>query len=185
MTHTHALTLQAMPSKLTRDILACLLGSFVISLFAQVSIPLPFTPVPIATQPGVILLLSVLLGRKAAFSVLGFLAQGLMGLPVFAGGAAGIAVLLGPTGGYLVGYFAAAYFTGLIVEKMKERTFLNAAYAMTVGNLIIFLLGASWLSHFVGFQKALLLGVAPFLAGDVVKIVLSLRLLKTFKWVRQ
>src|ERR1700674_1128563 len=83
-----------------------ILSSILIGLFAKVSIPLPFTPVPLATQSGVVLILAVLLGSKRAFAaVLLFLMQGAAGLPVFIKGA-GIAYLIGPTGGYLIGYLA-------------------------------------------------------------------------------
>ncbi len=161
---------------------ACILGSILIGLFAQVSIPLPFTPIPIATQSAVVLLLGVLLGRKAVFSVAGFLAQGLLGFPVFAGGMAGFALLAGPRGGYLAGYLAAAYVVGWIIERSSEKTLLRAFYAMAAGTLVIYLCGALRLASFIGLQKALLLGVAPFLIGDLCKIFVGLKLLKAFRW---
>src|SRR2546423_1806286 len=93
-----------------QDVAVVIGASIIIALFAPVAIPLPFTPVPIATQVHVILLLSCFLGsRRAALTVMTFLIQGAMGLPVFAGGAAGIMVLAGPRGGYLLGYLAAAF----------------------------------------------------------------------------
>lgn len=166
---------------LLRDAALVVLSSFLIGLFAHVSIPLPFTPVPIATQSLFVLLLSVLLGpKRGAAAVLLFLCQGAAGLPVFAGGAAGLAKLAGPTGGYLIGYMAAAYITGALAER--KRTLLNASIAMTAGSAAIYLLGASYLATFVGLQKALLLGVVPFLLGDALKILASLRILRFLKW---
>lgn len=165
-------------------LLAIIGGSILISLFAQVSIPLPFTPVPLTTQSMMVLLLGALLGRKAIFSVMGYLMQGAFGLPVFAGGSYGMLVLLGPTGGYLISYLFASYVVGLLMERAKERTPLNAFYAMGVGSLIIYLLGAARLSSFVGVEKAILLGVLPFLVGDLLKIFVGIRILKGLRWFR-
>jgi biotin transport system substrate-specific component len=96
----------------------------------------------------------------------------------------GFAVLLGPTGGYLMGFLVASYMIGLWSEKSASRNYLNAFYMMTAGNLIIYILGAARLSAFVGFEKALLLGVVPFIAGDLLKIFLGLKALKTLRWIR-
>ena len=160
-------------------------ASVIIALFAPISIPLPFTPVPIATQPHVVLFLAVLLGSKrGSLAVLSYLFQGAIGLPVFAGGKAGLLCLAGPTGGYLVGYVVAAYVTGLLFEKLKERTPTRAFLAMAVGNLTIFVFGLSWLSHFVGLQKAFLLGMLPFLLGDFIKLVVAVRGLKALRFFK-
>lgn len=165
------------------SLLAILGGSVLISLFAQISIPLPFTPVPITTQSLMVILLGVLLGRKAVYSVMAYLMQGAFGLPVFAGGLSGAAYLLGPTGGYLISYLLATYVIGAMLER-KERTSLNVFYAMGVGSLIIYLLGAARLACFVGIEKSLLLGVLPFLPGDLLKIFVGIRILKVLRWFR-
>ncbi len=168
------LTLERNP---TRDFALVLLASFVICLSGQVSIPLWFTPVPLATQNTVILLTAALLGsRRAGAATFAFLAQGALGLPVFSNGKAGIAVLMGPTGGYLIGYLVAAFVVGYLVERRK-----NLIGALAVGNGIIYLCGASYLATFVGVSKAFLLGVAPFVLGDIVKSVVSL---KVVGWIR-
>lgn len=167
-----------------REVLMILGASIIIALFAPISIPLPFTPVPIATQLHVILLLSCLLGAKrASLAVLTYLFQGVIGLPVFAGGLSGILVLAGPTGGYLLGYLAAAFVTGFLVERMRERTAFKAFAAMGVGNLVVFLFGLPWLSRYVGWENAFLLGMLPFLIGDAFKLIIvtkSLRGLRFF-----
>jgi biotin transport system substrate-specific component len=165
--------------------LACLLGSVLLSLFSQIAIPLPFTPVPVTLQTAIVLVLSIMLGRKAVFAVIGYLAQGFCGLPVFAKGLSGFAVLLGPTGGYLMGFLIASYVIGLWAEKSTRRSYLNAFYMMAAGNLIIYILGAGRLSAFIGFEKALLLGVVPFIVGDLLKIFLSLKTLKAFRWISE
>src|SRR3989338_11340237 len=153
-----------------------LLSSFLIGLLGQVAIPLPFTPIPIVTQCQAILLLSILLGsQRAAAAVALFLMQGAMGLPVFANGAAGLAILMGPRGGYLIGYLVAAYVVGALMERVKERSVMQTFLALCLGNGIVYLLGAAYLSSFLGVKKALLLGVAPFLLGDLLKNIACLK----------
>lgn len=163
---------------------AVILGaSVIIALFAPVSIPLPFTPVPIATQAHVILLLSCILGAKrASLAVLTFLFQGAIGLPVFAGGAAGILTFAGPRGGYLLGYLVAAFFTGLMMERSSNRTPFKAFAAMGIGNLIVYLFGLPWLSRFVGWESAFLLGMLPFIIADALKLVVATRSLKGLRF---
>jgi biotin transport system substrate-specific component len=166
-----------------QEIMIVLGASIIISLFAPVSIHLPFTPVPIAMQAHVILLLSCLLGSKrAVMAVLTFLFQGAIGLPVFAGGTGGILILAGPTGGYLLGYLVAAFATGLLMEKISRRSPSKAFAAMGLGNLVVYLFGIPWLSHFIGWQSAFILGMAPFLVGDLIKMIVATRLLKGLRF---
>ncbi len=133
-----------------------ILSSFLISLFANISIPLPFTPVPIATQGSLILILSVLLGpKRAVLSVIGFLAQGAAGLPVFSGSIGGIAVLFGPTGGYLLGYPLAALLVGFLAERIQNQTPMKLFWTLAAGNATFFLFGIPYLAFFVGFKQAL------------------------------
>ena len=155
-------------------------ASILIALFAPIAFRLPFSPVPIATQAHVILFLAVFLGSKrTAAAVISYLTYGALGFPVFAMGGAGLAHLLGPTGGYLLGYIFAAYLTGYLCERAKERTLLTTLSALVAGNMVIFFTGAIWLSQFVGgIQPAIVLGVLPFLPGDALKTVLVLKALK-------
>jgi biotin transport system substrate-specific component len=162
-----------------KNALLVLGSSLILGLFANIAIPLPFTPIPIATQPSIVLLLGVLLGSKRALmAVAAFLGQVAIGLPVCAGGVGGIAKFAGPTAGYLIGYLVAAYVVGRIMEMRAQRTFSSAFLAMGVGNVILFILGAAWLSTFVGLSKAIALGVVPFVLGDLLKLVLSTNLLR-------
>lgn len=164
---------------LLRSTCLVILSSIVISLFAKVAIPLPFTPIPIATQGNVILILSSVLGSKrAAAAVLAFLFQGAWGLPVFAGGVGGMAKLLGPTGGYLFGYLVGAFLVGYLTERMKNRSPMNLFLVMASGNAMFFLFGVPCLATFIGFKKALLLGLAPFVIGDAMKLVASAKILQ-------
>lgn len=154
-------------------------GSLFIALSAQIAIPLPFSPVPVTGQTLAVLLAGALLGsRRGALAVVAYIAEGLAGLPVFAGGAAGVTRLLGPTGGYLVGFVAAAFLVGLLAERGWDRRFGTTVAAMTLGNVVIYAIGAAWLAVFVGgLAQAWTLGVAPFLLGDVLKIILAAILL--------
>ena len=101
---------------------------------AQVRIPLPFTPVPITGQTFAVLLVGAVLGsRRGAASLLLYLMQGLVGLPFFAGGTSGLAILLGPTGGYLVGFIVAAYLVGLLAARGLDRRIPSALLAFLAG----------------------------------------------------
>jgi biotin transport system substrate-specific component len=157
----------------TRDVLLCLLGSLLLAFSSQLSIPLWFTPIPLVVQNTLALSMGLLLGKKrGAAAVFAFLMQGALGLPVFAGGAAGFAVLMGPRAGYLVGYLVGAYLVGYLMEKTK-----SSLLAMIAGGLAIYACGASWLALFVGVDKAFMLGVAPFVLGDALKTAACVSLL--------
>ena len=130
-----------------------------------------------------ILFLAAVLGSKrGAFATLAFLVQGTMGLPVFAGGNSGLLCLAGPTGGYLLGYVAAAYLTGYLVENMKQRSAVRAFFAMTAGNALIYLFGVAGLSTFIGFTPAFMLGVLPFIIGDFLKLLIATRAMKALRF---
>jgi biotin transport system substrate-specific component len=180
MSFARTLTLEKTTS---RDILLVLGASFLICLSGKIAIPLWFTPVPIATQNSVILILAALLGsRRGAAATFLFLFQGAMGLPVFSTSATGFAYFFGPTGGYLIGYLIASFVVGYIAERNKTLT--QGFLAMAVGNLVIYVCGASYLATFVGSAKAFTLGIAPFLLGDLLKIIAGLNILKWAGWSR-
>lgn len=156
------------------DVLVVLAGSALIALSAQVAVPLPFSPVPVTGQTFAVLLLGAALGAtRGAAAVLAYLAEGAAGLPVFAGGLAGPAVLLGPTGGYLLGFLPAAWISGALAERGWDRRFPSTLAAMTLGDIAIFATGVPWLARFVGAENAIAFGLAPFLAGNAAKIVLA------------
>jgi biotin transport system substrate-specific component len=161
-----------MPLPWVKDCLLVVLGSILISLSAGIAIPLPFTPVPLALAPHVCLALGATLGsRRGALAVFLHLIQGLCGLPVFAMGSSGLLTLLGPSGGYLIGYVAGAYVTGFLIETMRQRSRFQTFTALAVGNGIIYGFGVMQLALFVGCQSAILLGVIPFLIGDAWKLL--------------
>ncbi len=161
-----------------RQLALILGGSLLLALSAQLQLPLPFSPVPVTGQTFAVLLLGALYGsRRGAVTVATYLAAGAAGLPVFAGGGFGVARLVGPTAGYLVGFVAAAFAVGALSERGWDRKPLTAAAGMALGNLIIYAAGVLWLSRFVGWGGVLEGGVLPFLVGDAFKIALAAALL--------
>jgi biotin transport system substrate-specific component len=153
-------------------------ASIVIGLSAQVSIQLPFTPVPVTLQTLAVLLTGAALGsRRGALAVLLVLAEGAAGLPVFSGWRAGLPHLLGPTGGYLVGFVLAAFVTGALAEHGWDRRPLTALAAMAIGNVAVYALGLPILAAFAGSGNVLSLGLYPFVPGDLLKIAAATGLL--------
>ncbi len=155
----------------TANIFAILLGSLLIAVLAQVSIPVPFSPVPITGQTiGVVLVGGLLGARRGAMAVLTYLIEGAMGLPVFAQMKAGAHVLVGPTAGYLWGFVFAAFLIGYLAEKgwtVKPVFSFLSCFAATT---LILVLGTLYLAAFkLGFNEAMVMGFYPFLVGDVIK----------------
>ncbi len=151
-----------------------LAATLCLALAAQVAIPLPFSPVPVTGQTLAVLLIGASLGaRRAALATATYLLEGLVGLPVFAGGTSGVARLVGPTGGYLVGFVAAAAFVGWAAQRGWTRRLAPTVAAMLVGEVFIYACGLAWLSRFalpVGLIEA---GLLPFIPGDLYKIALA------------
>jgi len=158
-----------------RTLFLVLAGSLLLTVSAKVQVP--FYPVPMTLQTLVVLLIGVAFGWRMGFAtVLAYLAQGAMGLPVFAGTpekGLGLLYMTGPTGGYLVGFALAAATTGWLAERGFDRTAIGTAIAMVAGNVVIYACGLVWLSNFVGMEKAVTFGMGPFVFGDLVKIALA------------
>ncbi|UCF15720.1 MAG: biotin transporter BioY [Phycisphaerales bacterium] len=155
------------------DLALILGGSLLIGLCAQIKL-MPFGPVPITGQTFAVLMVGALLGaRRGTLAVLAYLAQGLAGLPVFAAGS-GLLVLIGPTGGYLIGFVPAVYVTGLLAEKGWDRRFATTVLAMASGNVIIYVCGLARLCLLMGPNKGVLTtGLLPFIPGDILKIIMA------------
>lgn len=161
------------PSRLV-DLGLVFTGSLLLAAFAQIRIPLAFSPVPITGQTFAVLLLAAALGsRRGVSSVALYLAQGALGLPFFAGGAAGLSHLAGPTGGYLVGFLPAAYVIGALSQRGMDRRWISALPLFALGHTLIYILGVAWLSGFVGLEQALTAGFWPFLPLDGLKVVMA------------
>jgi biotin transport system substrate-specific component len=158
---------------------ACVVGgSLLVALSAQVAIPLPFSPVPITGQTLAALLIGALLGRQlGAYALLLYLAEGAIGLPVFAGGGIGLARLAGPTGGFLAGLVVAAYLVGFLAERGWDRRPATTVLAMLFGNIVIYAFGLTWLARFLGASQVLAAGLLPFIPGDLLKLALAAALL--------
>jgi biotin transport system substrate-specific component len=161
-----------------RNVALVVAASLLIAISAQISIPL--IPVPMTLQPVAILLVGAALGsRRGAAAAALYLLEGLSGMPVFAGGAAGPAVFLGPTAGYLLAFPAAAWIAGIASERGWGHSMLTTVPPMALAIATIHLGGWSWLATAMGLgaQKAFLLGVVPFWASDVLKIAIAATLL--------
>lgn len=155
---------------LLRNLLLVVIGSFLITLGARISLPLQ--PVPITLQTLAVLFLGMAYGWRLGFAtVLLYLAEGAIGFPVFAEGRAGLPVFFGPTAGYLVGWLPAVIVSGFLVERGWGRNLLGTVLAAVVGTSMILLVGSLFLAQFVGINAAITLGVKPFLLGDVLKII--------------
>jgi biotin transport system substrate-specific component len=162
------------PLDWTRSVSLVFAFSLLNALAAQIAIPIG--PVPITGQTFAVLLTGALLGsRLGAAALVAYLVEGAVGLPFFAGGSGGLMHILGPTGGYLVAFPAAAFITGAFAEHGWDKRFLTATAAMFVGSMVIILVGASWFSVLTHTPPllALRVGVFPFIAGDIVKILLA------------
>ena len=165
---------------LLKDALLIVGFSLLMVLSARVSIPLWFTPVPITLQTFVVMLTAAALGsRRGALVMLLYLAEGAVGLPVFAKGGGWTYLAFQPTAGYLWSYPIAAFVVGFLCERGLDRSFLTSVFAMLPGTLIIYAVGVSWLAFLlhIGLDKAFILGMLPFIPGDLVKVVLAALLL--------
>ncbi|WP_022724384.1 biotin transporter BioY [Rhodopseudomonas sp. B29] len=159
-----------------------LIGTGLLVLSAKVNLPLPLVPMTLQTL--VVLLIGAAFGsRLGAVTVAAYLAEGALGLPVFAGPAAGIAALTGPTAGYLFGFVAAAAIVGWVAERGFDRSVLTLFVAMAIGHLVILGCGFGWLAFGLqfGVGTAWAVGVAPFIAASLVKNALGAVLLPAFR----
>jgi biotin transport system substrate-specific component len=162
-------------------------ASALTALAAQIAIPLPWSPVPITGQTFAVLLSGAVLGARRAFlAQLLYLAEGTLGLPVFAGGRAGAFLFSGPTGGYLLAFPLAAATTGFLCQRGWDRGFLSMVAAMLLGSTVIFALGLTGLSRFVPGPQLLAAGLLPFLPGDLIKSALAaLAFPAAWRWARR
>ena len=167
-------------SRAWRAVVLAVVGSGLLALSAKLNVPM--VPVPISMQTFVVLVIGAAFGwRLAGATVLLYLAEGIAGLPVFAQGA-GPAYFAGTTGGYLVGFLAAATLVGWLAERGWDRNVAWTAAAMVLGNVVIYVLGLAWLYVVItmirgidgfGLPQLLAAGLTPFLIGDALKIALA------------
>jgi len=164
--------LRVFESRIAREVMLVLSFNLALIATAQISLTLPFTVVPITGQTFGVLLVAMALGRLRAVAVVVlYLSEGLVGLPVFAGASGGAAVLLGPTGGYLLGFLLAAYVVGAFADRGWDRSFVLSGSALLTGTVLIFACGLAQLSVFVDQSVLLQMGFYPFLPGAALKII--------------
>jgi biotin transport system substrate-specific component len=169
-----------------RHIALILAGTILIALAAQVSIPVPGSPVPITGQTFGVLLSAGALGfRRGIAATLLYLILGIVGLPVFAHGSHGTEIILGATGGYLVGFVLAAAVVGRLAELGWDRNLLGAIGAMLIGSVLIYAIGVPWLMAVARFDLATALdkGMIPYLVGDAIKLALAAAAFPVAWWV--
>ncbi|EQC50599.1 biotin transporter BioY [Bacteriovorax sp. DB6_IX] len=156
------------------NLLLIVAGVVFLALMAQVAIELPFSPVPITGQTlGVLIIGSLYGARRATMTTLSYLVVGAVGMPVFSAGSFGLAKILGPTGGYLIGFVIAAAVMGIFAQHKKDRNLWHALVSFAIGHTLVFACGLTWLSFYVGVDKTFQLGLFPFIPGMIVKTVLA------------
>ncbi len=155
-------------------------GALFLTLCAQISFQLPFTPVPITLQTFGVLLLGASYGAwRGTVTTVVYLLLGVVGLPVFADQSHGLDVVLGATGGYLLGFVVAAGFVGWLAQRQWDRRFSSATAAMLTSTVIIYAIGLPWLmiDQNLSWATTLEFGLYPFIAGDLLKLYLAAALL--------
>jgi len=174
------------PTSYLAEIPILLSFNILLVVCAYLSINLPFSPVPITGQTFGVLIIAMALGKTRGVSVImAYLLEGAMGLPVFAGGTAGMVKFVGPTGGYLFGFLGAAFVVGYLADKGWDKGYFKSAVVMILGTVIIFLCGLLWLLHFIPLENVFTVGLIPFIPGAIVKIsVASVILPSVWKSVR-
>ena len=160
----------------TRSLILIALFAAITAVFAQIVIPLPFTPVPFTMSLFAVFLTGAVLEKKAAFAVqMVYLLLGLVGVPVFGGFTGGPGILFGVTGGYLVAYPLMSFLTAWIPELLHRKNFGTYILGMLAGLVVCYVLGTVWLAVAAksGLWQAVLTGVAPFVLLDLVKVACS------------
>ena len=161
-------------SGVLRGVILIALGSALLTLSAKINLPLPYVPMTLQTL--VVLVIGAAFGwRLGTATVLAYLAEGALGLPVFAGPVGGLAPLFGPTAGYLLGFVLAAFTTGWLSERGWDRSAPLLFVAMAAGHIVILGCGFVWLAFGMkfGVEKAWLVGIAPFVAATLIKNALG------------
>jgi biotin transport system substrate-specific component len=151
-------------------------GAIFLSMLAQISIPVPGSPVPVTGQTFGVLLLATSYGATLALSTFGlYLLAGIAGAPVFANYGHGLDRLVGPTGGYLIGMFLASFVLGKLAGRRWDQKIGSALFAMLIGNIIIFASGLFWLHNYTGKDWAWTFsaGLSPFIIGELLKIAIA------------
>jgi biotin transport system substrate-specific component len=175
-THPLSNSTDSLSGSLPMKVVLTVAATGLMAVCAHISLPLPFTLVPLTLQTFAVILIGMVLGPVAGFSsMVLYLAEGAAGLPVFSPhGPGGVAQLIGPTAGFLFSYPLVAALAGFFSRKLRltNSNFRNAILAGTVASVPLFLMGAAWLAHFshLSAGAAWHLGAAPFIPGEIVKV---------------
>jgi biotin transport system substrate-specific component len=159
-------------------------GSLAIAASAQIQVPMQ--PVPMTMQSLVVLLVGIAYGpRLGAATVMLYLFEGLIGLPVFAGFRSGPAALAGPTGGFLIGFVPAAALAGWLAARGWTQGAMRSVATFLAGHALLLACGVAWLGLLIGFDRAVMAGLVPFLPGTAVKAALGATLLAALRGLRR
>lgn len=162
--------------------LLALIGSLLVAVSAQFQVPM--VPVPMTMQSFAVLVIGAAYGAKlGAATLLLYMAEGALGLPVFAGMKGGAAHLVGPTGGYIVGFVLAAGVVGWLAERGWDRSIVWTTFAMLIGKVFIFVPGVLWLGAVIGMDKAVSAGLVPFIPGIFLKVALAVAVMPGAWWL--
>jgi biotin transport system substrate-specific component len=163
---------QTSSSSLLRNIALAVIGSLIVAVAAHISVPT--LPVPMTLQTLAVLAIGAAFGARLGAATLAlYAAEGAAGLPVFSPTADGYPGIMGPTGGYVIGFILAAALVGYLVERGWDRSFPKLLVAMIAGAAVLYIPGLAWLASFIGMEKAVTFGFLPFYAGDLVKACIA------------
>ena len=161
------------------NILLALFGTFLLAISSKVQVP--FWPVPMTMQTFVIFLIGMTYGVRLSFATVAlYLFEGAAGLPVFASGG-GIAYLIGPTAGYLYGMLFASVAISYLANLGFSKTYFKATLSLLIGSIMIFLIGIIYLGLIIGYEKAIVAGLLPFIPSELFKIALAVSLIPTIQ----
>ena len=164
------------------NVIGIFLGSLLIAILAQISIHIPFSPVPITGQTiGVLLVGGILGSRKGLLSVTAYISEGALGLPVFAEMSAGIPVFLGPTGGYIISFIPAVFIIGYLSEIGFNKDIIPSFISCLLATFLILVLGTLFLSLFFGLKHSFMMGFYPFIVVGIIKSFISAIIITTYK----
>lgn len=184
MNMSYELTKKQNPSYAIQ-LLWIVLGSALLSIAAQIAFPLPFSPIPISLQTLAVAILAMTLGPvRASLSVVAYLCQASLGLPVTVGGIPNPLWMVGPTAGYLIGFLISSYAIGKLLSNTQYDSFLKLWLKLSINETIILSFGTLWLSFFLGFQEALYIGLIPFIPGALLKITMATSLYRPIGWLK-
>lgn len=159
--------------KIAYSVVLTIIGTLFISLFAQLKINLPFTPIPITGGSFGILLIGLIYGKTLTFTtVSSYIIAGFVGAPVFANAGSGNFFLIA-SGGYIVGYFFAALLCSYFADKGYTNSYIKTVLVLLLANVVLYSFGLIHLAKFVGTEKVLQAGLIPFIPGDIFKIILA------------